>query len=177
MDLVAPLLHTTGLYGAFALGLPLGLLGLRLRAGALTQHAALCRLRVELRPIAALCAPGSVAIRGVATPLGGGRWLLSARDGRAIVELPSDWQLPPGEQVVSGIATHVVSLSRGYRDEARVWVIDARGDGGRVVAGSLAVGAHRLLAQAIVGGLLFASGLAAVALGTLLALGPSPAGG
>ena len=161
-----------------ALALPLAGLGVYLRRGARRRREWLGRLADGRRSLRDL-GPGAVTVEGVWRRIDadGFRGVLEAGGGepwRAVIECQWDPGFADGARVVvSGFATHQIAnpLGTGYRDDARVWVIEAQGKDQLCSArpDALEHGVRMARLWGHVGAALFAAGIAISLSGLLVA--------
>lgn len=145
--------------------LPLVVIGFALRRDARRRAERVAQARAAERTLREVHA-GAVTLTGTWRVLDGNRGYLEDAGGRVLVERePEAAPLADGAPVlVVGCATHQADDPRasGYRADARLWVIDTRGDGcfatPRTDELARAGSAARL--RASLGAFLFAAGIA-----------------
>jgi hypothetical protein len=159
-------LSQLGVGGGLLFGLPLVVMGLSLRGLSRQKLHRLTEARRHRRRVADL-AEGPASVVGIARTTPDGRLVVEERGGaRVYVELGERASVRPGTSVlVFGAAAADVGGEAGYRQDARAWSIDARGDDAMLVLGlgSLPALIARMRLQAIAGALVFGTGLLVVA--------------
>ena len=156
-----------GVGGGLLFGLPLAVIGLALRGLAREKIARFRDARQHRRRIADISNEGPVTVAGrLRVAKDGQATLEEAVSARSVLlEVPTELSVKDGEAVlVFGTASRDSGASVGYREDARAWSIDARGDESMVLIGASSLGARiaQMRLQAFSGALTFAFGLAIV---------------
>ena len=162
------LLNSLGLeafWPVLVAALPLVVIGFVLRRDARRRAERVAQARAAERGLREVHA-GAVTLTGTWRALDGNRGYLEDASGRVLVEQgPDASPLTDGATVlVVGCATHQVDDPRaaGYRADARLWVIDTRGDGCFCSPrpDELARASAAARARGSIGAFLFAAGIA-----------------
>jgi hypothetical protein len=173
MQALALIVSQLGLGGGLLFGLPLVLMGLTMRGLSRRHLGRLLDARERKRRLTELSYAGRVALTGHARLVDDGRVALEdPRGARVLIEPPADVRLRDGEPlVVYGDAVELVGRAAAYREAARSWLVDARGEDHFVLTGVSLPGAiRRLRAQAVSGAVAFGIGVLLIAGGSLATL-------
>lgn len=147
-----------GLGAALLFGLPLLIIGLAVRGLARSDRQRLLGALTYRRRIAELGAPGPVTVSG-RVRREGGLALQEDAASRALIEVPPEMALAEGELVTLHGDVRSAGHAGGYRDDARAFVIDARGDDHLVLRTSIDVALRRAQVQILGGGFFVAVSL------------------
>ena len=165
LELASTFVAQLGLAGSFAIGAPAVLSGLLLRRHARSTARRLRAVRARLRPIEALTTSGPATVMGrVLSAENRCALLRDAQGGLALVALRARVRVGD-ELLVDGVASQLRTRHGSYREDRRLWVIDASGDGALACAPVSRGGLVLRASLAVAGGALFAGGLAVIASG------------
>jgi hypothetical protein len=149
-----------GFGGGLLFGLPLVIIGLALRGLSRRNLTRLVEARRHERKITDV-GEGPVMVTGIARRDDDGRLAVEDRGKARVFVEAGDVTVADGEEVLVFGTASAEASSGGYRQDARRWSIDARGDDALVLAGATTLGGRmaRLRLQSISGGLVFSLGL------------------
>ncbi len=163
LELASTFVAQLGLAGSFAIGAPAVVSGLFLRRHARRTVQRLREVRERLRPIASLTTSGPATVMGCVLSVENQCALVrDQQGGLALVALRA--RVRVGDQLlVDGVASQLRTQHVTYREDRRIWVIDASGDGALACAPVPRSDLALRATLAVAGGALFASGLAVIA--------------